>query len=143
MATQDDVDCNMLSADCVVISCCCQCLILQLIIVVFLKLPYKLLQKTRRYAKRKLFARRSKHNKPIIIVDQMIIAPTSLINVQPEIEEIHDHCFCCMDQVDRVIEEMSNKGMFGFGSFWNREELVRSFSHGSRRSEIIGDTPRE
>ncbi|KAG8639055.1 hypothetical protein MANES_14G095101v8 [Manihot esculenta] len=47
-------DCNILAADCVVISCCCQCLILKIIIFILLKLPYKIIRKTREYTKKKL-----------------------------------------------------------------------------------------
>jgi len=56
-------DMNMLAADCVVICCCCQCLILQIVIFVLFKLPYKLVRKTREYARKKL--RQRKEDKKI------------------------------------------------------------------------------
>lgn len=29
---------------------------------------------------------------------------------------------CCMEEVEKVLEELSLKGEFAFGSFWGREE---------------------
>lgn len=31
-------------------------------------------------------------------------------------------CGCCMEEVEKVLEELSSKGEFGFGSFWGRRE---------------------
>lgn len=34
----------------------------------------------------------------------------------------NSHCWGCMNEVEKVMEELSNKGEFGFGSFWCKEE---------------------
>ncbi|XP_052186087.1 uncharacterized protein LOC127797322 [Diospyros lotus] len=116
-------DPNMLAADCIVISCCCQCLVLQ-IIIILLKLPSKLARKTSRYAKKKLCRRRRK------------------VTIEKKMDEYGDEyqeeegfdvnewqgcggC-CCMEEVEKVLEELSQKGRFAFGSFWCGEELESS-----------------
>ncbi|KFK39858.1 hypothetical protein AALP_AA3G297700 [Arabis alpina] len=41
-------DLNTFAADCVVISCCCNCIVLQIAIFIFLGLPQKLVKNTRK-----------------------------------------------------------------------------------------------
>ncbi|XP_024018322.1 uncharacterized protein LOC21409214 [Morus notabilis] len=94
-------DGNALAADCIVISSCCQCLILQIIVFVLLKIPYKLIRKTRDFAKKKL-QRRKRRGKMVI--------------------NMKSDCGCCMKEVEKVMEELSQKGEFSFGSFWCKEE---------------------
>ncbi|PPS09574.1 hypothetical protein GOBAR_AA11066 [Gossypium barbadense] len=90
-------ECNMLAADCIVICCCSQCLILQFIIFVFLKFPAKLVKKTKQYAKKKLIGQRRKEGK---MKDGLF---------QDEVQE-----------AEKVLEELSRRGEFAFGSFWGR-----------------------
>ncbi|CAK7326478.1 unnamed protein product [Dovyalis caffra] len=117
-------DRNMVAADCVVISCCCQCLMLQLIVFLLLKLPPKLIQKTKAYAKKKLWHR--KKEKKILesvkgrVQDRFVEFQESSVRIQ--VDDFHgDHdCGNCMEEVEKVLEEFSQKGEFAFGSFWGR-----------------------
>ncbi|XP_071695465.1 uncharacterized protein [Rutidosis leptorrhynchoides] len=94
-------DWNMIGADCVVISCCCQCLMLQLLVFVLLKLPRKMIKKTKQYMKRK-FGKRMR--------DDGKIVRTKMARCAEEVG--------CMEEVEEVLEELCTKGEFGFGSFW-------------------------
>lgn len=119
-------DWNTLAADCVVISCCCQCLILQVLIFVVLRLPYKIIRKTKQYAKKKLIRHRRKEGKMI---------ETLKVRYQNKSWEFHvqgDHSgscsgvqleglSSCMQEVEKALEEFSQKGEFAFGSFWGRD----------------------
>lgn len=118
-------DWNMLAADCVVISCCCQCLILQIIIFILLKLPQKLVRKTKEYAKKKLWHRKKEEKITESIrgrfQDEFMKFHEESIRIQ--VEELHGGHGCgnCMEEVEWVLEELSQKGEFAFGSFWGRE----------------------
>ncbi|KAK6788601.1 hypothetical protein RDI58_012399 [Solanum bulbocastanum] len=112
-------DKNIFAADCIVICCCCQCLILQIIILFLLNLPYKLLKKTKECIKKLRYRRRNK--KTIMEME---------IN-RHEDEILKDHggslraqleSLCCMEEVEKVLEEFSQKGEFAFGSFWGGDE---------------------
>ncbi|KAJ4710622.1 Parvalbumin [Melia azedarach] len=125
-------DWNTLAADCVVISCCCQCLILQIVIFVLLRVPYKLIQKTKAYAKKKLVRHTiSKEGK---IIKRVLKGQCQHKNFREfqggsgdiQLEEFpmnaEDLGFeCCMKEVEKVLEEFSEKGEFAFGSFWGRQ----------------------
>ncbi|KAL6192979.1 hypothetical protein ACLB2K_034064 [Fragaria x ananassa] len=123
-------DCNMLAADCVVISCCCQCLFLQITIFIFFKLPCKLIKKTRAYTMKKLQQRKRKG----IVVESKTVyqCENDIVSILGEsmrsMEEIHS-CRCCIEEVDKVLEEMYQRGDFGFGSFWGGGELGFSPTH--------------
>ncbi|XP_050372652.1 uncharacterized protein LOC126790457 [Argentina anserina] len=123
-------DCNMLAADCVVISCCCQCLVLQITIFIFFKLPCKLIKKTRAYTMKKLQQRKKKG----IVVESRTVyqCENDIVSILGEsmrsTEEIHS-CSCCIEEVDKVLEEMYQRGEFGFGSFWGGGELGFSPTH--------------
>ncbi|KAL4383122.1 hypothetical protein GQ457_15G005580 [Hibiscus cannabinus] len=144
-------DCNMLVADCVVICCCSQCLILQIIVFVFLKLPCKLIRKTKRYATKKLLIgrrrgrgrggrRKEEGNTTIIELDSNSIVKGGVL--EDEVQVVTKSCNCmsmsmshdhltqavadqyefgyCLQEVENVLEELSRKGEFAFGSFWGR-----------------------
>ncbi|KAI4314001.1 hypothetical protein L6164_026944 [Bauhinia variegata] len=124
-------DLHMLGADCVVISCCCQCLILQILIFVLLRLPYRLVKKTREYAKRKLQQRKKgkkvvmKGEKCSLYVEEIVRIHEQSFRIEGERSflGIGQHsCGCCLDEVEKVMEEFSRRGNFGFGSFWGKEE---------------------
>ncbi|XP_059655583.1 uncharacterized protein LOC132302685 [Cornus florida] len=120
-------DWNTLPADCIVISCCCECLILQLLVFVLLKIPYKLVRKTKKYAKKKLMHR--KRDEKIIQrgshqwEDEFIGVRGGFGGIQVEsfvMSEFHGYG-CCMEEVEKVLEDLSQKGVFAFGSFWGRD----------------------
>lgn len=116
-------DWNTLAADCVVISCCCQCLILQIIIFFLLKLPCKLIRKTREYAKKKLRQRRKNEK---TIENEVNHGKHDFVGMNGGSFRIQvdgflvDGDYGCMPEVEKVLEEFSQKGEFSFGSFWGR-----------------------
>ncbi|KAH7516618.1 uncharacterized protein LOC107429568 [Ziziphus jujuba] len=123
-------DINMLGADCMVISCCGQCLILQILVLVFLQLPYKMVRKTKNYTKKKLHRHRgrkkqektmSENNKEMDGLENEFVAGVIGGSMRRRIEG-EEHCGCCMEEVEKVLEELSLKGEFAFGSFWGRGE---------------------
>lgn len=127
----------MLVADCIALSCCTQCLILQIIILLLLKLPCKLIRKTKEYAKKKLG--RGKKEEKMIKMERLKVKG----EIQDEAVKLHtstsmsieliqglgmgggeDHGFqcCCIEEAEKMLEEHTQKGEFGFGSFWGRPE---------------------
>ncbi|KAG2702615.1 hypothetical protein I3760_06G099000 [Carya illinoinensis] len=140
-------DPNMLAADCVVICCCCQCLILQILIFVLLKLPYKLIRKTRDYAKKRLRKRKKDDKITEREMDQYeddhsfvgMHGESFRIEVDGLFRDIGDHgCGSCMEEVEKVLEEMSQKGEFAFGSFWGRKGSSGSLSTCVAKHEFDG-----
>ncbi|XP_059446825.1 uncharacterized protein LOC132178401 [Corylus avellana] len=119
-------DLNMLAADCVVVSCCCQCLILQIVIFVLLKLPSKLIRKTREYARKKLRQRKEVVGGRITggremgkYKDGFFVGSLGIQVERLGMDGGHHHG--CMEEVEKVLEELSQKGEFAFGSFWGRK----------------------
>ncbi|EOA37266.1 hypothetical protein CARUB_v10010845mg, partial [Capsella rubella] len=111
-------DCGAFAADCVVLSCCCQCLVLQVSVFVFFKIPCKLAKKMKKFVKRR--CRKT---------------------LQPTMEDVkEEHCsrngFAfevvstrsdCFDDIEGMLQERSmNKG-FLFGSFWRHEDASDIF----------------
>ncbi|KAM3705740.1 hypothetical protein ACB098_03G101300 [Castanea mollissima] len=119
-------DWNTLAADCVVISCCCQCLILQIIVFFLLKLPCKLIRKTREYAKKKLRQRRKNEKTIEKEINQGkddfvgMNGGSFRIQVDRFLVDGDYGCGSCMQEVEKVLEEFSQEGEFAFGSFWGR-----------------------
>ncbi|XVF42958.1 hypothetical protein PTKIN_Ptkin02bG0001700 [Pterospermum kingtungense] len=124
-------DCNMLVADCIAISCCTQCLILQIIIFVLLKLPCKLIRKTKEYAKKKLGRRKMIKIERVEggIQDKAVKLHTSTsASMSMELiqglggGEGHGFRCCCIEEAEEMLEKLRQKGEFAFGSFWGRSE---------------------
>ncbi|GMH01842.1 hypothetical protein Nepgr_003681 [Nepenthes gracilis] len=155
-------DCNALIADCIVISCCCQCLILRIVVLIFTELPLKMARKTREYAKRKLGRRRGEVMEentrgrypnefilenlgealhevmtersdihPNLLTGPRARYPNDLLcnrrcessNYDPlEAEGLSEGKTDCMNEVEKVLEELSKKGEYAFGSFWGRDD---------------------
>ncbi|TYJ05762.1 hypothetical protein E1A91_A12G186200v1 [Gossypium mustelinum] len=123
-------ECNMLAADCIVICCCSQCLILQFIIFVFLKFPAKLIKKTKQYAKKKLIGQRRKEGKMKdgLFQDevQVELVTKSCMSMSIELRQAgfgdaqYGVQCCCIQEAEKVLEELSRRGEFAFGSFWGR-----------------------
>ncbi|KAK2354599.1 hypothetical protein QL285_092099 [Trifolium repens] len=118
---------NMLAADCVVVSCCCQCLVLQILVL----LLRKMVRKTREYGK-KLFCKRRRNYRGVqreihenSYKDVLLRIHEQSIRIQEDMElkddDVHN-CGYCMVEVEKVMEELCEKGEFGFGSFWGRKE---------------------
>ncbi|XP_027154543.1 uncharacterized protein LOC113754351 [Coffea eugenioides] len=125
-------DLNGVAADCVVVSCCCQCLILQIVAFILLKLPLKLLRKTKKYAKRLrnrkrgdeiLHKRRKRNDDNCWRVHEGSFRVKMEGFSSSELPEFR----CCMDDVEKVLEEFCLRGEFGFGRFWDGEVSRGSF----------------
>ncbi|XP_022881899.1 uncharacterized protein LOC111398954 [Olea europaea var. sylvestris] len=120
-------DPNMLAADCIVITCCCQCMILQILVFVLLKLPCKLVKKTKEYTKR---FRNQKRREKIVQIEIRRYGEDSFRSHGNSFRIQTDKSLgfnCCMDEIDHVLEDFSNRGEFAFGSFWGGE-ISRRFS---------------
>ncbi|GER43836.1 hypothetical protein STAS_20703 [Striga asiatica] len=145
-------DPNMLAADCIVISCCCQCMILQILVFLLLKLPSKLFKKTREYAK-KLKAR-SKKPRIVKLETQKFQEKSLRIEIDDfDLVESVSYGAKLMEEIERELEEFSSRGEFAFGSFWGRgvcksrksfgscfkEEEVDYDDVGYRLMELFGD----
>lgn len=141
----DMEDQNMLAADCIVISCCCQCMILQILIFILLKLPHKLLKKTKEYAKK--FRARKKGTK-IMQIEMTRYGEDSCRSLGRI--DIKDFCLveslqfgCCMDEIESVLDDFSSRGEFAFGSFWGGEvSSSRSFRSCLKEEELDYDDVR-
>lgn len=122
----------MIAADCVVISCCCQCLVLQIVVFILLKLPYRLLRKTKRYVKKKLRNQKKEGNTIArelsrYSIDGVIKSDSGSFRIRFEGISCEDCCFSCMERIENALEDMSGKGEFAFGSFWRGQDLEDSF----------------
>lgn len=109
-------DRNILAADCIVLCCCCQCMMLQILIFILLKLPHKLMKKMKQYAK-KLRARRRATK---------IMQIKTARNGEDSFPSSHVGSLgaeslefgCCMSEIERILDDLSSRGEFAFGSFW-------------------------
>ncbi|KAI3699163.1 hypothetical protein L2E82_43249 [Cichorium intybus] len=126
-------DWNMIGADCLVLSCCCQCLMLQLLVFVLLKLPTKLFKRTIRYMKRK-FGDQMRHGGKVVGMKVARCAkevvgchekPRDSVKVRAQGESFRVDG--CMEEVEEVLEDLSRNGEFGFGSFWKGDDNVEVY----------------
>ncbi|XP_028776379.1 uncharacterized protein LOC114733143 [Neltuma alba] len=116
-------DLNTIAADCVVICCCCQCLILQVLVFALLGLPAKLAKRTREFVKRKL--NRGRRSGEIVKIEEeehcvRVGAGRESGFGDDEEDEGRQRCGKCIEEVEKVMMELYEKGEFGFGSFWGR-----------------------
>ncbi|KAK4788392.1 hypothetical protein SAY86_019711 [Trapa natans] len=115
-------DWNALAADCIVVSCCCQCLVLQIIVFVLLRLPCKLIRKTKELARRRLARGRKRREKTKGVIEPIKAGRreepewTNLQGLQVKFEDAE----ICMKEVERALGELVDRGEFAFGSFWGR-----------------------
>ncbi|XP_076923991.1 uncharacterized protein LOC143586311 [Bidens hawaiensis] len=107
---------GMIGGDCLVLSCCCQCLVLQIFVFVLLKLPIKVLRKIKVYVKRNFGKTRKaalEHCASAVMGHQQRRSPC-----RTAVEESNG----CMEEVEKVLGEMCEKDEFGFGSFWRGDD---------------------
>ncbi|KAF6169011.1 hypothetical protein GIB67_038508 [Kingdonia uniflora] len=124
-------DWKLLAADGVIISCCCPCLILQCVVFIFFKLPHKLVRKSKVLVRRRISKRKSK--KKTRVIDHEIYRGgqgggrdhTRTLTEETSFSRDLEYRGAIIE-VEEVMEEMYERGEFGFGSFWRREES-RSF----------------
>ncbi|KAL3751423.1 hypothetical protein ACJRO7_012276 [Eucalyptus globulus] len=115
-------DWNALAADCIVVSCCCQCLILQIAVFILLKIPCRLFQKTKRFAKKR-FRHSRRRRKSLEKTRYLSEGPGCSMRDGEDgfFLDVYERGGRCMEEVEKALQEMSQKGVFGFGSFWGRE----------------------
>lgn len=108
---------TLIGADCLVLSCCCQFLILQILLFVLIKLPRKVFRRIKAYVKMKF----GKHRKEalarcaaVLMGQQRGRSPSTASMESFRLDELDG----CIEEVENVLEEMSQMGEFGFGSFW-------------------------
>lgn len=110
----EEEDCGAFAADCIVLSCCCQCLVLQVTGFVFLKIPLKLVQKMKKFVKRRC---------------GKTLQPT----MEEDVKEEHwsgngiafdegSSRFSCIEDIEGMLQELSMNKEFVFGSFWRHED---------------------
>ncbi|KAL5723487.1 hypothetical protein ACHQM5_006883 [Ranunculus cassubicifolius] len=123
-------DCNMLVADGIVICSCCPCMILQIIVFVFLQIPYRLAKKSKKVIHRKFCKKKRKWN------EETAYQGGSQIEIEAELMRIllhgvsltpHHDCQNTFDEIEKALDEFSQQGEFAFGSFWGRQEESNGF----------------
>ncbi|XP_058088226.1 uncharacterized protein LOC131235114 [Magnolia sinica] len=140
-------DLSPLAADCVVICCCGPCLIMQITVLLFLRLPYKLARKSKELVLKKLH----KREKVVEITRAGESWRQDYLEIEIECGGPFDSCRghmcgvmdvddvrfglpecgykCAILEADKVWEELSDIGEFGFGSFWRRKEQIQRWPH--------------
>lgn len=123
-------DLNTIAADCIVISCCCQCLVLQIVVFILLKLPYTLIRKAKQYVKK---IRNSKKEANTITrqlsgfsIDEVLRSHSGSFRIKFESFLSEECCGNCMDEIEKALEDMSGNSEFAFGSFWKGDNLEES-----------------
>ncbi|XP_010502435.1 PREDICTED: uncharacterized protein LOC104779747 [Camelina sativa] len=121
-------DLNTFAADCVVVSCCCNCLVLQIAIFIFLGLPQKLVKNTRKCYTKWGINRKIKRmglccecRRENTEVDSGWMKESMTMSM--EMEGLR-----CIEEVEQALEEFSKNGEFLFGSFWGQERVQNSSS---------------
>uniref|UniRef100_A0A1J3EPD9 Transmembrane protein n=1 Tax=Noccaea caerulescens TaxID=107243 RepID=A0A1J3EPD9_NOCCA len=118
-------DLNTFAADCVVVSCCCNCLVLQIAIFIFLGLPQKLVKNTRKcYAKWGVNRRIKRMGLGCECRENTGVDSDS----RKESMSMEMEGFGCIEEVEEALEEFSKNGEFLFGSFWGKERIQNSSS---------------
>ncbi|KAI4379175.1 hypothetical protein MLD38_005505 [Melastoma candidum] len=114
-------DCNALAADCIVVSCCCQCLILQILILVLIKLPFRLIRKLKERISQKIIKHSKKEARGMEVFSFRYpdsVGSTPRISVAFSDRSSFGYC---AHEAEMVLEDLYKKGEFTFGSFWGRE----------------------
>ncbi|KAJ4879763.1 Uncharacterized protein Rs2_36817 [Raphanus sativus] len=110
-------DCGAFVADCVVLSCCCQCLVLQVTGFVLFKIPLKLVKKVKKFVKR----RRGKTLQPRMEEDVVVKEDEHWCGNEFGFEEGSSR-FNCIEDIEGMLQELSMNEELVFGSFWRHED---------------------
>ncbi|XP_072984082.1 uncharacterized protein [Typha latifolia] len=112
---------GLFAVDCVVVCCCCPCLVLQLTVFLFIRLPHKLAVKSKRTFR--MLRRRSKGGRVVAEVelekgDRMVVDQGTHALPFEEERWFPDERRSWIE-ADKVWEELVvEEGLFWFGSFW-------------------------
>lgn len=121
-------DCGAFAADCVILCCCCECFVLQFFIFVFFKIPRKLSHKMKNFVTRRL---RGKKRRGV-----EIFLPTKEEDCREEHLSGDGSRFSCMEDIEKMLHELSMEGEFVFGSFWRQGETSNDLDFGISHYEI-------
>ncbi|CAH8390159.1 unnamed protein product [Eruca vesicaria subsp. sativa] len=109
-------ECGAFAADCVVLTCCCQCLVLQVTCFVLFKVPRKLGQKIKKFVKRRC-------GKTLIQTrEEDVVKEEHWYGNRIVFEEGSSRSNCIEEEIERTLQELSMKEEFSFGSFWRDED---------------------
>ncbi|KAF8103876.1 hypothetical protein N665_0183s0052 [Sinapis alba] len=108
-------DCGAFAADCVVLSCCCQCLVLQVTVFVFFKVPCKLFKKIKKFMKRRCGRTLQPRT------DEDVVKEEHWYGNGAVFEEGSSRSNC-IEVTEVMLQELSMSKEFGFGSFWCHED---------------------
>uniref|UniRef100_A0A0D9VK27 Uncharacterized protein n=1 Tax=Leersia perrieri TaxID=77586 RepID=A0A0D9VK27_9ORYZ len=138
---------GLVAMDCLVVCCCCPCLVLQITVFLFVRLPKKVVIKSKRIILRRWHRRRSSSSSSaakrsgcsstaVDGDDDPAVGVTTFDDVDDLFEGAfgddgegwwRERCFVAVDDNDddgvweALIEQ---RGLFWFGSFWGRSERV-------------------
>jgi len=143
---------GLVAMDCLVVCCCCPCLVLQVTVFLFVRLPRKVVVKTKRIILRRWHRRRPSSSKAagslkladLLDVDDSFEAAFGIgeeevaAAADDSASDWKERCFAVGgdDDFDGVWEAIiEQEGLFWFGSFWGRREQEGSASEGDDRMD--------
>ncbi|CAH2033912.1 unnamed protein product [Thlaspi arvense] len=109
-------DCGAFAADCVILSCCCQCLVLQVSVFAFFKIPRKLAQKMKKFVKR-----RCGETLQPTMKEEDVVKEDHWYGNGFAFEESSSR-FNCTEDIEGLLQELSMNKEFVFGSFWRHQD---------------------
>lgn len=147
-------DPKLLAADCVIISTCCPCLALQLLLLLLIRLPCKLAKHSKKLVLRRLRKRQRRSRRKREVAAEVIIVPEDPFDgglqmgiadaVVPGGRSCRGLRGCAIAEAQRVLEQLYGEGELGFGSFWRRGgggEPLGPRGHLVVRGAASGDVP--
>ena len=134
---------GLVAMDCLVVCCCCPCLVLQVTVFLFVRLPRKVVVKTKRIILRQWHRRRPAPSAgsglklaDLLDLDDGFEAAFGI--GEEGAGDWKERCFTVGggDDGDSVWEAIiEQEGLFWFGSFWGRREQEGSAPEGDDRMD--------
>ncbi|XP_038982995.1 uncharacterized protein LOC120110980 [Phoenix dactylifera] len=118
-------DCSLFAVDCMVVCCCCPCLLLQITVFLFIRLPQRMAVKSKKIVLRKLRKRLKKYE--YVIGESDDLERGEALGVQGVNDVIIEGKSWVGDrssflESEKMWEEfVEEEGLFWFGSFWGTE----------------------
>ncbi|CAN6253578.1 unnamed protein product [Urochloa humidicola] len=146
---------GLVAMDCLVVCCCCPCLVLQVTVFLFVRLPKRVVVKTKRIILRRWHRRRrpmaSSKGVPGCAASAAGLKLEELLDLDDGFEAAFgigdggaadgwkEKCFPVDDNDDGVWEAIiEQEGLFWFGSFWGRPEREGSVAGGDDQTDGNG-----
>lgn len=119
---------GLVTMDCLVACCCCPCLVLQITVFLFVRLPKKVVVKSKRIILRRWHKRRAAKRgctaSGMKLVELLDDDFEGAFGIGGECsnggDDWKERCFAVDD--DGMWEALIEQGLFWFGSFWGRPE---------------------